>query len=300
MTLGECIARGEAQFLQSDVHFGQGTLTAWDEARWLVLAALELPVDSPIEVEQRPLTEPQVAAVNALLARRIRERQPAAYLTRTAWLKGYSFYVDERVIIPRSFIAELIIDRFQQWWGSAARITRVLDVCTGSGCLAILSAERFPQAEIVASDLSAEALEVAAINVAQYGLTDRIRLVHSDVLSAIPQQPFDLIVSNPPYVPAHKRAGLPPEFRCEPDMALIAPDAGMAVVRQLLRDAPRFLGNEGLLVIEIGHEKKACQRLLKQEFGAMPVQWVRTAEQQDNVFVVSQSVLRRHPWRPAP
>ena len=300
MTLGECIARGEAQFLQSDVHFGQGTLTAWDEARWLVLAALALPVDSPIEVEQRPLTEPQVAAVNALLARRIRERQPAAYLTRTAWLKGYSFYVDERVIIPRSFIAELIIDRFQQWWGSAARITRVLDVCTGSGCLAILSAERFPQAEIVASDLSAEALEVAAINVAQYGLTDRIRLVHSDVLSAIPQQPFDLIVSNPPYVPAHKRAGLPPEFRCEPDMALIAPDAGMAVVRQLLRDAPRFLGNEGLLVIEIGHEKKACQRLLRQEFGAMPVQWVRTAEQQDNVFVVSQSVLRRHPWRPAP
>ena len=300
MTLGECIARGEAQFLQSDVHFGQGTLTAWDEARWLVLAALELPVDSPIEVEQRPLTEPQVAAVNALLARRIRERQPAAYLTRTAWLKGYSFYVDERVIIPRSFIAELIIDRFQQWWGSAARITRVLDVCTGSGCLAILSAERFPQAEIVASDLSAEALEVAAINVAQYGLTDRIRLVHSDVLSAIPQQPFDLIVSNPPYVPAHKRAGLPPEFRCEPDMALIAPDAGMAVVRQLLRDAPRFMGDEGLLVIEIGHEKKACQRLLKQEFGAMPVQWVRTAEQQDNVFVVSQSVLRRHPWRPAP
>lgn len=300
MTLGECIARGEAQFLQSDVHFGQGTLTAWDEARWLVLAALELPVDSPIEVEQRPLTEPQVAAVNALLARRIRERQPAAYLTRTAWLKGYSFYVDERVIIPRSFIAELIIDRFQQWWGSAARITRVLDVCTGSGCLAILSAERFPQAEIVASDLSAEALEVAAINVAQYGLTDRIRLVHSDVLSAIPQQPFDLIVSNPPYVPAHKRAGLPPEFRREPDMALIAPDAGMAVVRQLLRDAPRFLGNEGLLVIEIGHEKKACQRLLRQEFGAMPVQWVRTAEQQDNVFVVSQSVLRRHPWRPAP
>ncbi len=300
MTLGECIARGEAQFLQSDVHFGQGTLTAWDEARWLVLAALALPVDSPIEVEQRPLTEPQVAAVNALLARRIRERQPAAYLTRTAWLKGYSFYVDERVIIPRSFIAELIIDRFQQWGVSAARITRVLDVCTGSGCLAILSAERFPQAEIVASDLSAEALEVAAINVAQYGLTDRIRLVHSDVLSAIPQQPFDLIVSNPPYVPAHKRAGLPPEFRCEPDMALIAPDAGMAVVRQLLRDAPRFLGNEGLLVIEIGHEKKACQRLLRQEFGAMPVQWVRTAEQQDNVFVVSQSVLRRHPWRPAP
>ncbi|MFZ9480932.1 MAG: 50S ribosomal protein L3 N(5)-glutamine methyltransferase [Burkholderiaceae bacterium] len=300
MTLGECIARGEAQFLQSNVQFGQGTLTAWDEARWLVLAALDLPVDSPIEVEQQRLTEAQVAAVNALLARRIQERQPAAYLTHTAWLKGYSFYVDERVIIPRSFIAELIMDQFQQWGVSAAGLTRVLDACTGSGCLAILLAETFPQAAIVASDLSAEALEVAAINVSQYGLADRIRLVHSDALSAIPEQPFDLIVSNPPYVPAHKRARLPPEFRQEPDMALIAPDAGMAVVRQLLRDAPRFLSDQGLLVIEIGHEKKACQHLLKHEFGAMPVQWVRTAEQHDNVFVVSQSVLRRHPWRSAP
>jgi len=253
VTLGECIARGEAQFLQSDVHFGQGTLTAWDEARWLVLAALELPVDSPIEVEQRPLTEPQVAAVNALLARRIRERQPAAYLTRTAWLKGYSFYVDERVIIPRSFIAELIIDRFQQWGGSAARITRVLDVCTGSGCLAILSAERFPQAEIVASDLSAEALEVAAINVAQYGLTDRIRLVHSDVLSAIPQQPFDLIVSNPPYVTDEEYEALDRNVKdYEPATALRGGPDGLDFVRRVVKGAERHLSPGGLLVIEIG------------------------------------------------
>lgn len=300
MTLGDCIADGEARFIDAGIQFGQGTLNAWDEARWLALAALDLPVDSPIDIETSPVNAAQRSRIDAMFERRCRERQPAAYLTQTAWLKGYRFHVDPRVIIPRSFIAELIRDGLTPWRTAGTPVRRICDVCTGSGCLAIMAADQFPEAQVVATDLSTDALAVAAINRAAYRLEARIELVASDVFSALPQQSFDLIISNPPYVPERKRKTLPPEFRCEPDMALIANDHGMAIVRRILQDARRFLAPGGLLVVEIGHEKKACQRLLQREFGQLPVQWVRTAEQYDNVFVVTQSVLANHPWRAAP
>lgn len=300
MTLGECIAEGEALFTTAEIQYGQGTLNAWDEARWLALAALELPVDSPVTVENRALSAEALASVRALFARRVRERQPAAYLTQTAWLKGHRFHVDSRVIIPRSFIAELILNGFAPWRSRTQTTNRILDLCTGSGCLAIIAAGQFPAARVVATDLSTDALEVARINRAAHRLDDRIELLASDVFDAVPPQTFDVIMSNPPYVPPHKRSRLPAEFRAEPEMALIAGDAGMAIVRNILRDAVRYLAPDGLLVVEIGREKKACQRLLQREFGQLPVQWVRTHEQRDNVFVVAQSLLVQHPWRATP
>lgn len=299
MRIGDLIAQGETQFIAAELAFGQGTTTAWDEARWLTLAALDLPVDSTVEIESHPCDAHQIKNVQSFFARRIRERLPAAYLTGQAWLKGYAFTVDPRVIIPRSFIAELIMDHFQPWRDPNTPVRECLDLCTGSGCLAIIAADQFPLATITATDLSKEALEVARINSDAYGFEQRIQWIESDVFDSLsPRHQFDIIMSNPPYVPERKNSSLPPEFRHEPRMALIAQDHGMAIVRRILAKAEGFLAPQGLLVIEVGHERRTLERLVEKEFSNLPVTWIQTKEQSDNVFVVPKETLNQHPWRP--
>ncbi|MEN9772269.1 MAG: adenine-specific methylase/methyltransferase protein [Pseudomonadota bacterium] len=301
MTLGEMIARAEARFIEAQLEFGQGTLNAWDEARWLALAALDLPLDSDDAIESLTLTPEQTHEIQSVIDRRVQTREPAAYITGIAWLKGYPFRVDPRVLIPRSFIAELILTHFTPWCREPSSISRALDLCTGSGCLAIMLADQFPQATIVATDLSKDALEVAQLNCEDYEVTDQVTLIQSDLFSDIPKDlgPFDLIISNPPYVPEAKSVAMPREFQHEPDLALYAKDDGMALVRRILHAASGFLSPDGLLVVEVGHEKDACEALCMREFSGLPVTWIETHEQSDNVFCVTKDLLDQHPWRPA-
>lgn len=294
------IAHAEARLIDANLEYGQGTTNAWDEARWLALAALDLPVDSDEDIETLVLTSEQQRQIESVISRRIQTREPAAYITGIAWLKGYPFRVDPRVIIPRSFIAELILDHFQPWCRDPDTIHRALDLCTGSGCLAIMIADQFPQSRVVASDLSRSALAVAQTNCEDYEVTDQIMLVQSDLFNDIPVTlgPFDLIVSNPPYVPQEKASKMPAEFQHEPALALYAADDGMALVRRILRDAPRFLSAHGLLVVEVGHERDACESLCHREFSGLPLTWIETEEQSDNVFCVTKDLLDQYPWRP--
>lgn len=298
MKISQLIEQGESRFKIASLAFGQGTLTAWDEARWLTLAALGLPVDSPLEIESTELSAAQVQHVQEIFDRRISSRLPAAYLTGEAWLKGYPFRVDSRVIIPRSFIAELLLDHCQPWIPDPLAVRKILDLCTGSGCLAIIAADQFPNAHVTASDLSADALQVAALNVQDYELTNQITLIQSDVFANIPDQRFDLIISNPPYVPPTKRDTLPKEFQHEPDMALIADDHGMAIVRKILKQAASYLSKDGVILIEVGHEREACDALLDREFPGLHALWIETNEQSDNVFLLSAHQLQQYPWRP--
>ncbi len=300
MKISQLIGQGESRFQTAGLAFGQGTFTARDESRWLTLAALGLPVDSPAEIESTELNAEQIRHVQEIFDRRISSRLPAAYLTGEAWLKGYPFRVDPRVIIPRSFIAELLLDHCQPWIKDPLAVRNILDLCTGSGCLAIIAADQFPNAHVTASDLSADALQVAALNVEDYELTDQITLIRSDVFQNIPEQRFDLIISNPPYVPASKRDTLPKEFRHEPDMALIAEDHGMAIVRKILKEAKNYLTTDGVILIEVGHERDACDALLDRECPGLHALWIETDEQSDNVFLLTANQLQQFPWRPAP
>jgi ribosomal protein L3 glutamine methyltransferase len=299
MKIGELMAKAEQRLIAAHVEFGQGTLNAWDEARWLVLAALNLPVDSPIEIEALEVTATEIAAVDRAMDRRVTQREPVAYLTGTAWLKGYSFQVDPRVLIPRSFIAELLVTGCEPWVQDPSTITRVLDLCTGSGCLAIMAADAFPNAQVVAADISKAALQVAAANVHDYELQSRIELIESDVFNHVEGR-FDLIISNPPYVPEDRMAELPQEFLHEPSLALVAKDRGMAIVRKILARASEHLTPHGMLIVEVGHEKEACQDLCMQEFSNLPLIWLETPEQTDTMFLVDAATLRSHPWRPNP
>lgn len=301
MTLGELIEIGAQQMHQAGIEFGQGTLNAWDEARWLILAVLNYPVDSPQSISTQTLSAAQITEAESALQRRIRDRVPTAYITGMAWLKGYGFAVDPRVIIPRSFIAELLVHRLAQFATAPKAPSQILDMCTGSGCLAIIAADIYREAKIDAVDLSADALAVAHANVNRYAMADRIRLVQSDVFSALSpghHGPYDLIIANPPYVPPKKGPRLPEEFKAEPSMALIAEDRGMAIVRRLLSQAARFLAPGGLLIVEIGHERRSTEALLRKEFSGLKAQWIRTQEQFDNVFVIRQAQLVQHPWSP--
>jgi ribosomal protein L3 glutamine methyltransferase len=252
MTLLELIEAGARRLADAGVAFGHGTANAFDEAAWLVLWKLGLPLDDLDTVAQRPVTPDEQAAVEALLSERIASRKPAAYLTREAWLQGVPFYVDERAIVPRSFIAELLADgSFDAWLGEHTR--RVLDLCTGNGSLAVLAAMAFPDVQVEAADISPDALEVARINVERHGLAERITLKLSDGLSALPG-PYDLILCNPPYVNAASMAALPAEYRAEPELALAGGADGMDFIRTLLAAAPATMAPRAVLVLEIGNE----------------------------------------------
>ena len=287
MTLLDLIERCSARLQQAGVSFGHGTTNAFDEAAWLVLWRLGQPLDALDEVAENSVTDVQLALVNALVDERIATRRPAAYLTGEAWLQGVPFTVDERVIVPRSLIAEPLADGSIDAWLSD-RTHHVLDLCTGNGSLAVLAAMAWPEVQVAAADLSADALAVAALNVQRHGLADRITLHQGDGLAAVSGQRFDLILCNPPYVNSASMAALPAEFRAEPVLALAGGDDGMDFVRSLLRDAAGQLSPDGVLVLEIGHERP----FFEQAFPRLEVVWLPTSAGDDQVLLVTRQALQ--------
>lgn len=285
MKLAELVQASAGQLADAGVAFGHGTTNAFDEAAWLVLWQLGLPLDDLDGVAQTVVSRQQQDSVRKLIGERIRSRKPAAYLTREAWLQGVPFYVDERAIVPRSFIAELLADgAIDPWLGEATR--RVLDLCTGNGSLAVLAAMCYPDVTVDAADISADALAVARINVDRHGLQDRIRLLQSDGLQSV-QGPYDLILCNPPYVNAQSMAQLPAEYRAEPALALAGGADGMDFIRALLRGAPRHLSEHAALVLEIGNERGNFEAA----FPRLEVVWLETSAGDDQVLLATRENL---------
>jgi ribosomal protein L3 glutamine methyltransferase len=287
MTLLQLIEQSAARLEQAGVAFGHGTTNAFDEAAWLALWKLGLPLDDLDTHAGDALSPEQVRAVEALVQERIATRKPAAYLTGEAWLQGVPFHVDARSIVPRSFIAELLADgSIDPWLGGHTR--RVLDLCTGNGSLAVLAAMAYPDVAVDGADLSADALEVARRNVERHGLQDRVRLLHSDGLGAV-AGPYDLILCNPPYVNAASMAALPAEYRAEPELALAGGADGMDFVRGLLRDAPRHMTAAAVLVLEIGNEREHFERA----FPRLETVWLDTSAGADQVLLLTREALVR-------
>lgn len=297
MTLIALIEACAAQLADAGVSFGHGTTNALDEAAWLVLWQLGLPLDTPLDgddsLADTPVTADKQALVQALVAERIGSRKPAAYLTHEAWLQGFAFYVDERVIVPRSLIAELLVDGGMDYFLHPST-HKVLDLCTGNGSLAVIAASVFPDVTVTASDLSSDALAVAEINVQKHGLQDRITLIASDGLAAAElaaRGPFDLIVCNPPYVNRKSMAGLPPEYRAEPAMALDGNldggSDGMDFVRSLLQSVAAHLNPQGVLVLEIGNERPYFEAA----FPSLEVIWLETSAGEDQVLLLTRETL---------
>jgi ribosomal protein L3 glutamine methyltransferase len=284
-TLRDWLRYAVSRFGEAKLAFGHGSANAYDEAAYLILHELHLPLDRLEPFLDAALTQGERARLMELLVRRIDQRVPAAYLTHEAWLGDFRFYVDERVVIPRSFIAELLPDGLAPWVGDAQQVTTALDMCTGSGCLAILLAHAYPDADIDAVDISADALTVAQRNVADYGLADRVNLIRSDLFTNLSEKSFDLIISNPPYVTAMAMEELPPEYRHEPALALAAGDDGLDAVRTILKEAPRFLNPEGTLVVEVGHNRAAVELA----WPRLPFVWVATAAAPDRVFLLKRA-----------
>ena len=286
MNLQELFAQATERLAAAPLAYGHGTTNAHDEAAWLMLWQLGLPLDSDIEaLAGQAITPEQASAVNALITRRIETRQPAAYLTNEAWLQGVPFYIDERAIVPRSFIAELIADGdFDDWLSDNTQ--QVLDLCTGNGSLAVLSAMAWPDVQVTGADLSPDALAVARINVDKHGLQDRISLIESDGLSNCPG-PYDLIICNPPYVNATSMGKLPAEYRAEPEMALAGGTDGMDFIRNLLRDAPSRMSPDGVLVLEIGNERP----FFEAAFPQLEAVWLSTSAGNDQVLLLTAESL---------
>jgi len=282
-TLRDWLRYAVSRFGETKLAFGHGSADAYDEAAYLILHALNLPLDRLDPFLDASLTQGERTRLMELLARRIDQRVPAAYLTHEAWLGEFRFYVDERVVIPRSFIAELVPDGLAPWVGDAP-VTAALDMCTGSGCLAILLAHAYPDADIDAVDLSADALTVAQRNVADYGLADRINLIRSDLFTNLSEKSYDLIISNPPYVTAMAMAELPPEYRHEPSLALAGGDDGLDAVRTILKESPRFLNPAGTLVVEVGQNRAAVELA----WPRLPFVWVATTAAPDSVFLLKR------------
>lgn len=289
-TVGALIATGAECLTQAGVGFGHGTATAYEEAIWLVLWKLGLPIDAPLgseeeSVENQPVTPEQQAQVAALFKARIDTRKPAAYLTQEAWLVGVPFYVDERAIVPRSFIAELLADGSIDHFLSD-KTRRVLDLCTGNGSLACLAAMAYPEVEVTGADISTEALAVARINVDKHALQDRVTLVETDGLSKVPG-PWDLILCNPPYVNADSMSKLPAEYLAEPELALAGGSDGMDFIRDLFTAAPDCMTEDAVMVLEIGNERN----FFEAAFPLLPVFWLETSAGEDQVLLVTKQSL---------
>jgi ribosomal protein L3 glutamine methyltransferase len=291
MTLAELVAQATQQLTDAQVSFGHGTTNAHDEAAWLVLHALGLPLDTPLDAEasesKRAVAPEEYARAAKLLGVRISQRKPAAYLTNEAWLQGVSFYVDERVIVPRSLIAELLVDGGIDYWLKEST-HRVLDLCTGNGSLGILAAMVYPDVAVTGADISSDALAVARINVNKHSLQERVQLVESDGLNALPG-PFDLILCNPPYVNAQSMAALPAEYLAEPFIALDGNQAGgsgdgMDFIRTLLKQAPAVMADDAVLVLEIGNERP----FFEAAFPDLEVVWLETSAGEDQVLLMTR------------
>lgn len=276
-----------SRFGEAGLAFGHGTTNAYDEAAYLLLHSLHLPLDRLEPFLDARLTQAERGRLAQLLERRIDQRVPAAYLTHEAWLGEFRFYVDQRVLIPRSFIAELLPEGLAPYVGAAEAVTTALDLGTGSGCLAILLAHAYPGADIDAVDISTDALTVAQRNVADYGLADRINLIRSDMFSNLAGKSYDLVISNPPYVTAVAMEDLPPEYRHEPRLALAGGEDGLDAVRTILTEAARFLNPGGTLVVEVGHNRSAAELA----FPRLPFVWLETQASSDSVFLLKREDL---------
>ena len=289
MNLIDFITAQTARLKQAGVSFGHGTTNAFDEAAWLVLWALGMPLDALEQHAKRELTAEESTKAEALVTQRIETRKPAAYLTKEAWLQNVPFYIDERSIVPRSFIAELLADgegegTLDAWLSDETH--RVLDLCTGNGSLAVIAAMAYPEVVVDAADISDDALAVARINVDKHKLGKRITLIQSDLLNDV-KGPYDLIVCNPPYVNSQSMAELPQEYRHEPSMALAGGDDGMDLVRRILKDAPSRLSPIGVLVLEIGNERPHFEHA----FRKLEVAWLNTSAGDDQVLLVARDAL---------
>jgi ribosomal protein L3 glutamine methyltransferase len=282
ITLRDWLRYAVTRFGAGGLAFGHGSTNAYDEAAYLLLHALHLPLDRLEAFLDARLLPQERVQLDEVLRRRVDLRLPAAYITREAWLGDYRFFVDERVIVPRSFIAELLREGLTPWVVDSAQVTRVLDVCTGSGCLAILAALAFPEASVDASDISTDALDVARRNVDDYGLQTRVRLFQSDLFAGLPAQRYDLIISNPPYVTAAAMAALPQEYRHEPEFALASGADGLNHTRQIIAYAREHLAAEGLLVVEVGDNRAA----LEAAFPRLAFTWLPVSGGDDLVFLL--------------
>ena len=286
-TIRDVLRYAVSRFNEAQLAFGHGSANAYDEAAYLVLHTLHLPLDTLDPFLDARLLDTEIDAVLKVIDRRTTERIPAAYITQEAWMHGCRFHVDERVIVPRSFIGELLEDGLQPYVADPDEVGAVLELCTGSGCLAILAAHAFPNADIDAVDLSPQALEVAQINVGHYGLDDRVALFEGDLFAPLPERRYDVIITNPPYVNAESMRALPAEYQHEPEMALAGGEDGMDVVRRILKEARNWLSDDGVLVVEIGNERANVEAA----FGGLDLVWLSTSGGDDNVFLIQAADL---------
>ena len=286
MTIAESIKQTAAKLEQAELYFGHGTDNARDEAAWLVLHVAGAPLDGSFDDWGRGLTTAQASRISQLLQERCSGRAPLAYLLGSAWFAGLEFEVDHNVLVPRSPLAELVLDQYRPWV-HAARVKRVLDMCTGSGCIAIASAIHLPGAQVDAADISENALRLARRNVERHDLEKRVTLLVSDLFKAVPAVKYDLIVSNPPYVPAHSMAELPQEYRAEPGLGLASGEDGLDAVLSILLDAPRFLGEDGVLVCEVGESEDRLAEALP----FVPFIWLEFTHGGSGVFVLTKEPL---------
>lgn len=276
-----------SQFNQAKLFFGHGSSDAYDEAVYLILQTLHLPLDRLEPFLDAQLTKDEQAQVLNNIQQRVEKRIPAAYLTHQAWLGDFSFYVDERVIVPRSFISELLLEQLNPWISDPDSINNVLDLCTGSGCLAILAAHAFPNCNIEAVDLSADALAVAKRNVAGYALQSRINLIESDMFTKLDSNQYDLIISNPPYVDAESVSALPQEYLHEPELSLGSGNDGLDATRIILKHAAQHLTENGLLIVEIGHNRD----VLEAAYPNLPFTWLDVSSGEQFVFMLHRNDL---------
>ena len=286
-TVRDCFRFAISRFNEAKLFFGHGSENAYDEAAYLILHTLHLPLDQLEPFLDARLTQSELYEVLNIIEKRVEQRVPAAYLTHQAFLGDFSFYVDERVIVPRSFIAELLREQLFPWLENPEQTSTVLDLCTGSGCLAILAAHAFPCARIDAADLSPDALDVARRNVSDYGLEERIDLIESDLFAGLEGKHYDLIISNPPYVDAPSVAALPPEYQHEPALALGSGSDGLDATRIILAHAAEHLNPDGLLVVEIGHNRDA----LEEAFPDLPFTWLEVSAGDEFVFLLHRNDL---------
>jgi ribosomal protein L3 glutamine methyltransferase len=287
LTIRDWLRYSVSRLEQNGVFFGHGTDNAYDESVWLVMSALHLPLDTLDNFLDARITKEEAKNLAHLIERRVTERVPTAYLLREAWLKGFKFYVDERVIVPRSFIAELLEDGLAPWIEYPEMVESAADICTGSGCLGVLLAHAFPNATVDVVDISPDAIAVANINIKNYGLEDQITAVQSDMFSGLKGKKYDLIISNPPYVDAPAMSALPQEYRNEPQIALGSGDAGLDHTHILLHEAKKYLNDDGILVVEIGHNRDA----LLDAYPELPFTWLDVESGNEFVFLLTKEQL---------
>ncbi|MCR4347836.1 MAG: 50S ribosomal protein L3 N(5)-glutamine methyltransferase [Sulfuricaulis sp.] len=288
-TTAEVIRAVTRRFQRAKLHYGHGTETPQDEAAWLVSHVLRIAPNRLAQRLDKPVTPSRIKIIDALASERIKTHKPLAYLLKEAWFAGRPFYVDERVIVPRSLTGEFILECFQPWI-DAKRVSRILDLCTGSGCMAIACAQAFPKARVEAADVSIEALAVARLNIKRHRLGRRVQLLRSDLFQALKGKRYDVIATNPPYVTRAEMKSLPREYRYEPELALISGRDGLDAIKRILAEAPEHLTFGGILVGEVGNSAITLQK----KFPSVPFVWLTTSTGDESVFLLTAEELQRH------